>query len=91
MDSCANWLILRSEGYNQYYIYNVSTKQYLKTEGGKLVQTDEPKPISISSAGTGFRIGSLNDFYQFLDNYSMAPDMDESYNLLLESEAYVHP
>lgn len=91
MDSCANWLILRSETYNQYYIYNVGTGLYLIIEGGKLVQSAQPKAISISSVGSGYRLGSLPDSYQLLDNYSMAPDMDEAYNLLLESEISLHP
>lgn len=91
MDSCANWLILRSETYNQYYIYNVGTGLYLKVEGGKLVQTAEPKSISISTAGGGYRFGTLSDSYQLLDNYSMAPDMDLAFSLLLESEIALHP
>lgn len=91
LDSCANWLILRSEDYNQYYIYNIGTNCYLKIENGKLVQTEQPKPIAISASGNNFKFGSISDSYQLLDNYSMAPDMDYAFNLLLESEAYVHP
>lgn len=91
MDSCANWLILRSEDYNQYFVYSVGTGLYLKFENGKLVQTEQPKPISISASGSSFRFASLTDQYQLLDNYSMAPDMDDAYKLLYASEAYVHP
>ena len=91
LDSCANWLILRSEAYNQYYIYNQGTGLYLKNEGSKLVQTAQPKSILISTSGTGYRFGSSTDVYQLLDNYTMAPDMDEAYNLLLQSEIFLHP
>jgi hypothetical protein len=55
------------------------------------VQTEQPKPIAISASGNIFKLGSTTDSYQLLDNYSMAPDMDYAFNLLLESEAYVHP
>lgn len=86
LDSCANWLILRSETYNQYSIYNVGSGLYLTAESGKLTLTSQPKPITITTSGTGFRIGGLSDTYQFLDNYSMAPDMDFAFEQLDESE-----
>jgi hypothetical protein len=89
LDSCANWLILRSETYKQYCIFNLATRLYLTVEGGKLSQTAEPKPITISTSGTGFKIGGLSDIYQFLDNYALAPDMDTAYAQLEKSEFLV--
>ncbi|MBO7067477.1 MAG: discoidin domain-containing protein [Bacteroidaceae bacterium] len=90
MDSCANWLILKSETYNQYCIYNVGTGLYLNTKDGKLTLTTQPVPISITSSSSGFRLGGLSDFYQLLDNYSMAPDMDFAFDQLEKSEFMQH-
>lgn len=87
MDSCANWLILRSETYNQYCIYNVGTGLYLCAQDGKMTLTTQPLPISITASGSGFKLGGMSDIYQLLDNYSMAPDMDYVYEQLGESEA----
>lgn len=88
MDSCANWLILRSEAYNQYCIYNVGTGLYLKKQDGSMVLTSQPVPISITASGSGFKLGGLSDIYQLLDNYSMAPDMDFAYEQLDKSELF---
>ena len=91
MDSCANWLVLHSEPYRQYYIYNVGTGLYLGIEGTKLVQSEQPKAISISAVSGAYRFNTLSDSYQLLDNFSMAPDMDYAFKLLLESEIALHP
>ena len=91
MDSCANWYILRSEIYNQYYIYNVGTGYYLSTQNGRLSLSENPEAIRITESGVGFKLGNLSTVYNFFDNYSMAPDMDEVYDLLLKSEIALHP
>ena len=91
MDSCANWYILRSEVYNQYYIYNVGTGLYLSAKDAKLTLTDKPEAIRITEANGGFKLGNFSTIYNFFDNYSMAPDMDEVYNLLLRCETVLHP
>ena len=47
VDEANNWLILRSEKWNAYYLYNVAAKKYLAYDGGvKLVS--EPTPLSIT-------------------------------------------
>ena len=91
MDSCANWYILRSEVYSQYYICNVGTGLYLSTLNGQLSLTEKPEAIKITASGQGFKLGNIGIVYNFFDNYSMAPDMDEIYELLLQSEIALHP
>lgn len=91
MDSCANWLILRSELFNQYYIYNVGTGHYLSVADGRLVLSEKPYSIKISASGYGYKLGGLTPIYSLFDNYSMAPDMDYAYDLLLKSEISLHP
>ena len=86
MDSCVNWLVLKSEQYQQYCIYNVKTGLYLTAADGKLVLDRNPLPIKVIASGTGFRIGGLTDTYQMLDNYSMAPTIDFAFAQLEKSE-----
>lgn len=86
LDSCGNWLILRSEQYRQHYIYNVGTGQYLSSRDGALVLVSSAQPVDIAAAPGGFHIAGTKDVYQILDNYSMAPDASEAYSLLAYSE-----
>ena len=91
MDSCANWLILRSEVYNQYYIYNVGSGLYLSIQDARMTLSEKPQAVRITAADGGFKLGNFAAVYNFLDNYSMAPDMTAAYELLLESEIALHP
>jgi hypothetical protein len=91
LDSCANWLILRSEIYNQYYIYNLGAELYLVIQDNKLTLSDKPQAIRITAVNGGFKIGNSTLVYNFFDNYTMAPNMDAAYNLLLKSEIILHP
>lgn len=86
VDSCANWFVLRSEAYGQYFIYNLATGHYLTEQEGHFALSAVPQSITIAKASKGFRIGKQADVYQLLDNYVMAPDMEHAYSLLAECE-----
>ncbi len=53
-----NWLILRSEAYDEYYIYNLGAQKYLSvtTDGASL--TDQPTALDIAVRPDGFTIGT---------------------------------
>ena len=52
-----NWMILRSQKYNEYYLYNPGAKKYLNTDGTTVQLSDTPMPITVSKSGDGFIIG----------------------------------
>ena len=52
-----NWMILRSDKYNEYYLYNLGAKKYLAMDGTALILSDIPAPITINKSGNGFSIG----------------------------------
>ena len=56
-DPYCNWMILHSDKYNEYYLYNLGAKKYLRVEGTSLTLSDTPMPISIKKNGDGFSIG----------------------------------
>ena len=91
MDPCANWLILRSELFNEYYIYNIGTGLYLCTLGSFFSLSPRPQSVKISSVNGRYKLANFSDEYNFLDNYSMAPDMDMVYDQLLSCEVSLHP
>ncbi len=49
-----NWMILRSDKYNEYYLYNLGSKKFLNSDGSALSLTETPMPIGISKSGDGF-------------------------------------
>ena len=51
-----NWMILHSDKYNEYYLYNLGAKKYLVAEGTVASLSDVPTPISFSKSGNGFLI-----------------------------------
>jgi len=91
MDPCANWLILRSEMFDEYYIYNIGTGFYLCTLGSFFSLSPRPQSVMISSVNGCYKLANFADEYNFLDNYSMAPDMDMVYDQLLSCEVSLHP
>lgn len=72
VDEANNWLILRSEKWNAYYLYNVAAKKYLAYDGGvKLVS--EPTPLSITYNEGAFHFNldaSISAGYLSADNHS---------------------
>lgn len=61
-DPYCNWMVLHSDKYNEYYLYNLGAKKYLRVEGSSLVLSDMPMPISIKKTGDGFSIGINGKF-----------------------------
>ena len=57
-DLRCNWMLLHSEKYNEYYLYNLGAKKYLCVEGTGLALSSTPTPVSISynSSNKGFVI-----------------------------------
>ncbi|MCR5181378.1 MAG: DUF3472 domain-containing protein [Bacteroidaceae bacterium] len=54
----ANWLILRSVDYKEYYLYNLGVHKYLSLASGKVILSDVPEPIGLMTRGTSYYIGS---------------------------------
>lgn len=61
-DPYCNWMILRSQKYNEQYLYNVGTKKYLSVEGTEVKLSDIPTPVSLSKSGDGFTISVLGKY-----------------------------
>ena len=57
-----NWMIVRSQKYNEQYLYNLGTGRYLKVEGTDVILSDIPTPITISKSGDGFTISILGKY-----------------------------
>ena len=53
-----NWLVLRSETYGEYYIYNLGCKKYLKVTTESAELADEPTALDLTVRSDGFTIGS---------------------------------
>lgn len=85
-DSCGGWLVLRSESYRQYFVYNLGTGQYLAEADGAFVLSAKPSPINIAAAVKGFRIGQGSDVYEILDNYALTPAQDFAFEKLNDCE-----
>ena len=54
----ANWLVLRSVEYKEYYIYNIGAKKYLNLSGEKAVLSDQPENVGLMARTNGYFIGS---------------------------------
>ena len=71
-DPRCNWMILHSNKYNEYYLYNLGAKKYIKVEGTDVSLSDTPTPITIKKSGNGFAIG-VNNKYLGIDATSTMP------------------
>ena len=49
-----NWLLLRSEKYGDYYLYNLGTKTYLNVAGSDISLSPDPTPLNFTTSGKGF-------------------------------------
>lgn len=56
-DPYSNWMILHTEKYNEYYLYNLGTKRYLHIDDNTISLSDTPTPILLKKSGNGFTIG----------------------------------
>lgn len=52
-----NWLVLRSETYTEYYIYNLGAKKYLNISADGITLSDTPVAFDLSWRNEGFTIG----------------------------------
>ncbi|MBO4549349.1 MAG: DUF3472 domain-containing protein, partial [Bacteroidaceae bacterium] len=57
-----NWMVLRSEKFNEYYLYNLGAKKYLRVEGSTVTLSETPMPITIKKSGDGFSININNKY-----------------------------
>lgn len=54
-----NWLILRSETYSEYYLYNMGAKQFLVvTDDGTAQLSEKPSPFTLTRSGDCFLIAA---------------------------------
>lgn len=56
-DPHANWMILHSEKYNDYYLYNLGTKRYLHVDGTNISLSADPTPLDLTAKSNGFVLG----------------------------------
>lgn len=57
-----NWMILHSEKYSEYYLYNLGTKKYLHVDGTTISLSETPTPVTLKKSGNGFAIGVGNKY-----------------------------
>lgn len=55
-DPYCNWMILRSDKYHEYYLYNLGSKKFLIGEGSAVSLSETPMPIILNKSGDGFTI-----------------------------------
>lgn len=69
-----NWMVLRSDKYNDYYLYNLGAKKFLCLEGTEFILSDTPTPVSINfnSSSKGFTF-SLQGKYVGIEASSEKP------------------
>ena len=67
-----NWMILFSEKYNEYYLYNLGAKKYLNLDGSAVTLSDTPLPIIVKKSGEGFSV-SANGKYIGINGTSDKP------------------
>ena len=61
-DPLCNWMLLRSEKYNDYYLYNLGTKSYLHVSGTALTLSPDPTPLALTTSGKGFVLSAGGKF-----------------------------
>ena len=71
-DPYCNWMVLCSEKYNEYYLYNLGAEKYLRVEGTALTLSDTPMPVIVKKAGDGFSV-SINSKYLGISPSAEAP------------------
>ena len=52
-----NWLILRSEDNDEYYIYNLGMKKYINVDGQGVTLSDAPMGLDLTWRSEGFTMG----------------------------------
>lgn len=52
-----NWLILRSETYNEYYLYNLGAKKYLAVSSEGIAFSETPVALALGARTDGFTVG----------------------------------
>ena len=52
-----NWMVLHSEKYNEYYLYNLGAGKYLGVEDKVVTLSATAVPVVLKKSGTGFTIG----------------------------------
>lgn len=57
-DPHCNWMLLHSEKYDDYYLYNLGTKSYLHVNGSTVSLSPTPTPLTITTSGSGFAFGT---------------------------------
>lgn len=62
LDLNNNWVIVRSEKYNSYYLYNIGLKKFLDLSNPNLV-SDTPTKTPLMTSGSRFIIQSSNSNY----------------------------
>ncbi len=53
-----NWLILRSETYGEYYVYNIGAKKYLDVSSEGVGLSATPVALDITTRSDGFTLGA---------------------------------
>lgn len=57
-----NWMLLHSDKYNEYYLYNLGAKKYIRVDGTTVSLSDIPMPVTVKKSGNGFAIGISNKY-----------------------------
>lgn len=52
-----NWLILRSDTYDEYYIYNLGSRQYLNVTTDGITVSQMPQALDFTTRSDGFTLG----------------------------------
>ena len=61
-DPLCNWMFLRSDKYNETYLYNLGTKKFLHIDGTEVVLSETATPVTIAKNSNGFTIGVQGKF-----------------------------
>ena len=55
-DPRCNWMILRSDKYDEYYLYNLGAKKYINMGNSAVTLSDIPMSVSLNKKDNGFTI-----------------------------------
>lgn len=61
-DLRSNWLILHSEKYNDYYLYNLGAEKYLNVDGTSACLSDTPTPFALTATDSGFSFATQGKY-----------------------------
>ena len=58
-DPLCNWMVLHSEKYDDYYLYNLGAKKYLSigATNTDITLSEQPEPLAVAAVDKGFTIG----------------------------------